>query len=166
MEKNELAIKALAMAKQWHINQKRKYTGNPYFDHLCEVAGLVSPFYGNSPEIISICLLHDVLEDTPLTELDLRTEFNEFICDGVLLLTDPTHGNRAERKKKSRDILRSAPDYIQTIKVADLISNTGSIVTHDPDFAKVYLEEKRLLLNVLTKANPILLQMAHEQIKI
>lgn len=44
----------------------------------------------------------------------------------------------------------------------DLISNTSSIVQHDPKFSVVYLEEKRLLLDMLTKADPQLLQMAKE----
>jgi len=160
-----IARKALVVAQNWHANQKRKYTNNPYFDHLCEVAGLISPFYGNNPDIISIALLHDLLEDTNADELFLRSEFNDFIADGVLLLTDSTEGNRATRKAKSREILANAPDYIQTIKIADLISNTGSIMEHDPEFAKVYLEEKRLLLNVLRKSEPILYGIAYRQVE-
>jgi hypothetical protein len=58
----------------------------------------------------------------------------------------------------------AAPAAAQTIKVADLISNTRSIVAHDPGFAKVYLEEKRMLLEVLTKADPTLLNKAKEQV--
>ncbi|HCP79386.1 MAG TPA: guanosine polyphosphate pyrophosphohydrolase, partial [Pusillimonas sp.] len=54
------------------------------------------------------------------------------------------------------------PGWVQTIKCADLISNTGSIVQFDPDFAKVYLEEKRLLLGVLTKADRRLWTIANE----
>jgi hypothetical protein len=49
---------------------------------------------------------------------------------------------------------------VQTIKCADIISNTSSIVMHDPAFARVYLEEKRLLLERLTEADPRLLALA------
>lgn len=49
---------------------------------------------------------------------------------------------------------------VQTIKVADLIDNTPSIVQHDPDFARVYLREKRDLLNVLTLADQDLVDRA------
>ena len=49
---------------------------------------------------------------------------------------------------------------MQTIKCADLISNTSSIVDHDRVFAKVYLAEKRLTLEVLTAADPRLLDLA------
>lgn len=59
--------------------------------------------------------------------------------------------------------LSNAPAWIQTIKVADLISNTSSIVQHDPKFAVTYLAEKRQLLSVLKKANPLLLEIAWKQ---
>ncbi|HET8688145.1 MAG TPA: hypothetical protein VFM18_16035, partial [Methanosarcina sp.] len=42
-----------------------------------------------------------------------------------------------------------ASPQAKTIKLADLIDNTSSIVEHDKDFAKIYLAEKKLLLEVL-----------------
>lgn len=72
-------------------------------------------------------------------------------------------GNRKERKELSRKRLSAAPQRIQNIKVADLISNTASIVQHDPKFAMVYLEEKRLLLDVLTKADERLIRIARKR---
>ena len=39
------------------------------------------------------------------------------------------------------------------MKLADLISNTRSIVEHDPNFAKIYMAEKALLLKVLVRGN-------------
>ena len=52
---------------------------------------------------------------------------------------------------------------MQTIKCADLISNTSSIVQHDPKFAALYLAEKRELLEVLREADPLLRQLAATQ---
>jgi hypothetical protein len=52
---------------------------------------------------------------------------------------------------------------VQTIKCADLISNTASIALHDPKFAVVYLAEKRALLDVLTQAHPQLRAIAYGQ---
>ena len=82
------------------------------------------------------------------------------VVGGVMDLSDMETGNRAARKAASRARLAAAPSWVQTIKCADLISNTSSIVRHDPEFAKVYLEEKRLLLDVLTKADPQLRDLA------
>ena len=66
-------------------------------------------------------------------------------------------------KRLSRERLARAPGWVQTIKCADLISNTSSIVKHDPVFAKTYLEEKRLLLDVLTMADKRLRELARHQ---
>ena len=50
----------------------------------------------------------------------------------------------------------------QTIKLADLINNTSSIVKHDTKFAKVYLREKALLLDVLTRGDITLWRQAKD----
>jgi hypothetical protein len=78
-------------------------------------------------------------------------------------LTDvskPEDGNRAHRKAMDREHTAAAPAEAQTIKLADLISNSKSIMEHDPAFAKTYLEEKRLLLAVMTKGDRDLHTMA------
>ena len=73
--------------------------------------------------------------------------------------------NRARRKEIDRQRLSQAPGWVQTVKVADMIDNTSTIVEYDPKFAKVYLEEKRLLLAELTSADPLLLEKAKTHIK-
>jgi guanosine-3',5'-bis(diphosphate) 3'-pyrophosphohydrolase len=145
-----------------HKDQKRKYTGNPYSDHLAEVAGIVSTVL-NDEKAIAVAWLHDCVEDQGVS-LDFIDEVFGFdVAVGVSGLSDMEQGNRAERKAASRARLAACSGWIQTIKCADLISNTSSIVMHDPKFAVVYLEEKRLLLEVLTKADPRLLSMARLQ---
>jgi (p)ppGpp synthase/HD superfamily hydrolase len=149
----------MVFACQVHASQRRKYTNNPYADHLAEVAGIISTV-DNSPETIATAWLHDCREDQGVTGEEIEAKFGMRVAVGVSLLSDLETGNRAERKAASRERLASAPDWVQTIKCADLISNTSSIVMHDPKFAKVYLEEKRLLLDVMTKADPRLLDIA------
>jgi guanosine-3',5'-bis(diphosphate) 3'-pyrophosphohydrolase len=87
----------------------------------------------------------------------------------VVALSDPPKveggPNRKARKAQDRVRLSQAPADVQTVKVADMIDNTESIVAHDPKFAKLYLEEKRLLLEVLTKADPKLVTIAKNQVK-
>lgn len=158
----ELAFLAMDFAREAHKDQKRKYTGNPYVDHLAEVAGIVATV--SLAEIaIATAWLHDCAEDQGITHMHLMERFGRRVADGVLFLSDLEIGNRAERKAMSRARLAAAPGWVQNIKCADLISNTSSIVQHDPDFAVVYLEEKRLLLDVLTKADPRLLAIARSQ---
>ena len=160
-----LAYKAMVFAREVHKDQVRKYTGNAYTDHLGEVAGIVATVSNNykfSEEMIAIAWLHDSIEDQGILYKDLVNEFGLAIASGVLQLSDLEQGNRAERKALSRERLSKAPEWVQTIKYADLISNTSSIVKHDAEFAQVYLEEKRLLLEVMDRGNPLLYSLAKE----
>lgn len=157
-----IAFEAMTFAREVHKSQRRNYTNNPYTDHLAEVAGIVATV-DSDVETVATAWLHDCREDQGVTGEEIERRFGMRVAVGVALLSDFEQGNRADRKAASRDRLASAPGWVQTIKAADLISNTASIVQHDPKFAVVYLEEKRLLLDVLTKADPRLLAIAREQ---
>lgn len=161
----DLAIRAMNFARQAHAGHVRKYTGNPYADHLAEVAGIVAAVapFGSMRLMVSVAWLHDCVEDVGVTLDQIKREFGPEVAQGVAGLSDLEQGNRAERKAASRARLAACDGWIQTIKVADLISNTSSIVKHDADFAKVYLHEKRALLDVLTRADPRLVAIASAQ---
>lgn len=143
--------------------QLRKYTMEPYIVHPAEVFTIVSSVASATPEMLAAAWLHDVVEDTGVTIETIRAEFGTEVAELVGWLTDvsrPEQGNRATRKAIDRAHTAMAPAEAQTIKLADLISNCTSIKEHDEAFAKVYFEEKRLLLEVLTKGNPVLLERA------
>lgn len=166
-----LPFMAMEFAREVHKDQVRKYTANPYVDHLAEVAGIVAAVSAEggfhnavgAGTMVAVAWLHDCVEDQGVTVGKLEELFGASVAQAVQLLSDTETGNRAVRKAASRLRLSGAPGWVQTIKVADLISNTSSIVMHDPTFAKVYLEEKRLLLDVLTKADPRLIEIARAQ---
>jgi len=153
----------MQFAREAHKDQRRKYTEVPYWTHLSEVAGIVATVALDTDHAVAVAWLHDAIEDQGVSAATLRDQFGEIIAAGVVLLSDLESGNRAERKRLSRERLAQAPGWVQTIKCADLISNTSSIVQHDPKFAVTYLEEKRLLLDVLTKADPRLVEIARKQ---
>lgn len=169
------AYQAMRFALEVHAAQVRKYTGNPYTDHLAEVAGIVATLdahagrgWPSGPDIslsgmVAVAWLHDSMEDQDVAYETLASLFGDLVANGVRLLSDLETGNRAERKAASRLRLADAPPWVQTIKCADLISNTSSIVKHDPKFAEVYLGEKRLLLDVMKKADPRLRELASAQ---
>jgi guanosine-3',5'-bis(diphosphate) 3'-pyrophosphohydrolase len=162
-----LAYEAMMFAREAHKVQQRKYTGNPYIDHLAEVAGIVAAVADDAmmayDTMIAVAWLHDSREDQGVSGAEIEDRFGMRVAVGVALLSDFEQGNRAERKAASRARLATAPGWVQTIKCADLISNTSSIVKHDPKFAVTYLEEKRLLLDVMTKADPRLVALARAQ---
>lgn len=157
-----LAYEAMMFAREAHAGQVRKYTGAPYTDHLAEVAGIVATVEWASTAL-AVAWLHDVVEDCGVTLAEIDRRFGAMVAIGVSGLSDVETGNRAERKAAGRDRLAACSGWIQTIKCADLISNTSSIVRHDPKFALVYLEEKRLLLEKMTKADPRLRELAMAQ---
>jgi len=157
------AFKAMMFAREVHKDQRRKYTKHPYFDHLAEVAGITASVMEDemyAEEAVAIAWLHDCVEDQSIPIYTLSGEFGHVVSEGVWWLSDTEQGNRSKRKQLARERLAEAPDYIQTIKCADLISNTSSIVEHDPDFAILFLKEMKLLLDVMKSADPRLLKLA------
>lgn len=145
-----------AMAAHAAVGQLRKYTNEPYIVHPAEVAATVAAVPGSTPEMVAAAWLHDVVEDTGCTLTDIHLSFGPEVAALVGWLTDvsrPEDGNRATRKAIDREHTAQAPAEAQTIKLADLISNSRSIMQHDPEFAKTYLAEKQLLLEVMTKGD-------------
>jgi (p)ppGpp synthase/HD superfamily hydrolase len=72
----DLPLFALDFATCEHCQQKRKYTGEPYFNHCDSVARIVAE-YMNDMGMIAAAALHDVLEDTEVTPAELRNAFGE-----------------------------------------------------------------------------------------
>lgn len=145
-----------ALAAHEAVEQKRKYTGEPYIVHPMEVASIVKSV-PHTDEMVAAAYLHDVVEDTGVTIDTIRSVFGDVVAEYVHLLTDPPKGdsglNRKARKAMCKDRLADAPAEVQTVKFADFISNTVSIVERDPSFARVYLEEKRMFLEAMTKGD-------------
>lgn len=162
----DITHNAFAFAMIKHHGQERKYTGEPYIIHPIMVASIVKN-NGGDKNMIAAAFLHDVLEDTDATADQLVHHFNADVANLVIELTDvfvkPEQGNRKQRKLLERARLSEISPRAQTVKLADIIDNTDSIVEHDPNFAKVYLAEIAETLDVLTKGNPKLLEFAKVQ---
>ena len=152
--KSESIKKAIEFAKNAHSGQVRKYTGEPYVSHPIAVSKYLKLWHGESTdEMICAAILHDTVEDTDVTNFDIFTAFGSEVATLVKWLTDiscPEDGNRAARKLKDRLHTRDAPFEAQLIKCADLIHNSKSIIRYDQSFAKVYLKEKRLTLDLMS----------------
>jgi len=162
----DLERKAKEFATHYHasIDQRRKYTFEPYINHPAAVAELVRRV-PHTKAMLCAAWLHDVVEDTPCTLYEILSNFGLEVASLVKELTDvsqPSDGNRAVRKAIDRAHLAKASAAAKTVKLADLIDNTITIVAHDPKFAKVYLAEKALLLEVLGEGDATLMSMAKE----
>lgn len=138
-----------------HGKQPRKYTGEPYAVHPACVARMVAE-KGAPEHAVIAALLHDVLEDTLAKPSEIHTLFGADVLDLVLQVTDVSResdGNRAMRKGIDREHYAKASPWGQSIKLADMIDNTRTILLHDSGFAAIYMVEKRELLKVLTRGH-------------
>lgn len=167
--RTENELKALEFAFKAHQGQKRKYTNEPYITHCIAVADIIKT--NSDPlidQVICAAYLHDTIEDTLVTYEDVISEFDKDVADLVLEVTDvskPSDGNRRARKKKDKEHLANASISGKSIKLADMIHNTQSIVLYDKDFAKVYLREKEELLDVLIGGKQSLMIKAKNLLK-
>lgn len=165
-QNNDLIARARAFASEAHqrIDQRRKYSGQPYATHLKAVADVVAGVT-DSPAAVAAAWLHDIVEDTPATIEDIAGGFGAEVAQLVNALTDvsrPSDGNRKQRKAIDREHLASASPLAKTIKLADLIDNCADICRHDPRFGRVFLDELALLLPVLREGEPRLLRRAEK----
>jgi len=92
----KLTQKAINIAYEAHKNQKDKF-GIPYIFHPMHVAEMMD----TEIECV-VAILHDVVEDTPITFKELEKEFSSDIIEALKLLT----------RDKNRDYM----DYIKAIK--------------------------------------------------
>ena len=160
----DIIQKALEFATKAHEGQKRKWTGEAYINHPVEVMNIVRSV-PHTGEMLCAALMHDCVEDTECSFSDIEDVFGTDVALLVGWLTDvsmPHMGNRTKRKEVDRKHAAKAPPVAKTIKLADLISNSKSILEHDRDFAKVYIKEKELLLEVLTEGDPTLYAQAKD----
>lgn len=160
----DLERKAMVFAFKKHseVNHTRKYSGKHYIVHPAAVAELVRNV-SHTPQMLAAAWLHDTVEDTKATLEQVRKQFGHEVYLLVEMLTDiskPEDGNRKTRKEIDRQHLAKATPEAKTVKLADLIHNSQSIIEKDPGFARVYLREMRDLLEVLKEGDSTLWKRA------
>ena len=99
---------AAAFAAQAHHGTFRKGTQIPYITHPMEAAVIVSGFT-DDPEMIAAALLHDVVEDTGVTEEEIRERFGSRVACLVANETEDKTKSWRERKGATIQHLKSAP---------------------------------------------------------
>ncbi len=149
-----------------HGSQMRKYTPERYIVHPVRVMETCRNF-GGSFEVLAAALLHDVLEDTPVTASKLKdfllTVTHEAsaqtITDLVVDLSDvfvksayPTLNRRARKNRELERFVKAQPDA-HTVKYADIWDNSLEMVEMDRQFAPRYLSESLAILRTADKGN-------------
>lgn len=158
-----------------HADQKRKYTPDSYIVHPVRVMEILKE-YTTDIAILFAALLHDVLEDTPVTKDEIlifllsvtdRTTAERTInlvveLTDVYIKKDYPSLNRRRRKDLEIERISKVSADAQTIKYADIMDNCKEIRKYDPSFAKVFIRECKAQLKVMVKGNPELKQRAVE----
>ena len=129
-----VVMRAADFAARRHIKQKRKgVAGEPYLNHLVEVANLLAEaLEGSDAPLIAAGLLHDTLEDTPTRYEELEAAFGSDIASLVAELTDDKSLPRDERKRRQVETTPSKSVRARLLKIADKISNVRAIASSPP----------------------------------
>jgi (p)ppGpp synthase/HD superfamily hydrolase len=135
----ELLHRATRFAAIAHREQVRKGSDKPtvpYFSHPSMVALLVQR-YGFEDDVIAAALLHDVVEDTPVTEAEVAKEFGSVITAMVHAVSETKlddHGVKLPwdvRKKSKLDKLPAASVGAKAIALADKLHNLHSTLADE-----------------------------------
>lgn len=127
----DLISRAFELARDAHAGQVRE-TGEPYITHPVAVAGILAG-YGLDTDTIVAALLHDAVEDTPLTLEEISREFGDsvgLLIDGVTKLDRIRFDSKEEQQAATirKMVVAMARDVrVLLIKLADRLHNMRTI---------------------------------------
>ena len=128
----ELLDRAIIFAVKAHAGTERRGKGFPYIVHPMEAMAIVATMTSD-PELLAAAALHDTIEDTPVTEEDLRAAFGSRIASLVALESDHLPAGISEeeswhrRKQAAMERLSRAPCDVKIVALGDKLSNMRAI---------------------------------------
>lgn len=131
-EDKKLIRKAFDVAMDAHKDQRRK-SGEAYFFHPIAVAKIVASEIGLGATAIAAALMHDVVEDTPITVEDIEKMFNPKVAQLVEGLTKISkvqkEMNVSMQAENFRKMLLTLHDDVRVIliKIADRLHNMQTL---------------------------------------
>ncbi|MBU4480476.1 HD domain-containing protein [Patescibacteria group bacterium] len=126
----ELIKKAYDFAKKAHEGQFRD-SGDPYFTHVFETAKILAEIH-MGPRVVSAGLLHDVIEDTGVTNEEIKKEFGEkilFLIEGVTKLGKLKYrGLKRHTESLRKFFIATSQDVrVLVIRLADRLHNMETL---------------------------------------
>ena len=127
-----LLDKAICFAVQAHHNTERRGKGFPYIVHPLEAVAIVATITPDQ-ELLAAAALHDVLEDTDITLVDLRREFGEKVAALVEQESDKFVEGVSEedswrtRKQAAIDRIAASSYEAKIVALGDKLSNMRAI---------------------------------------
>ena len=161
-EDKALIEHAYKFAERAHEGLKRK-SGEPYFNHVFATAKNLAEL-GMDATVIASGFLHDVLEDTSVTEEKLRKEFGDEIValvNGVTKLGTVKYKGVERSVENLRRFFVSMADDLRVlvIKLADRLHNIETLGYVRPD------KQKRIALETLELYAPLANRLSMGRLK-
>ena len=149
-EDKKLIRKAFDVAMDAHKDQRRK-SGEAYFFHPIAVAKIVASEIGLGATAIAAALMHDVVEDTPITIEDIERMFNSKVAQLVEGLTKISkvqkEMNVSMQAENFRKMLFTLNDDVRVIliKIADRLHNMQTLDDME-DYKQVKIASETLYI--------------------
>lgn len=134
-----------------HADSGQKYEDQHYEVHLEAVISVFDSFvdtivseddgYVLAGILETAIWLHDILEDTNVTYLDLLELFGKNVADLVMAVTDSPGINRKERKRKTLPKIREYGKYAVAIKLCDRIASVKNCIDTKSNLFNMYAKE-------------------------
>ncbi len=127
----DILNRGYVFAMKAHGAQKRA-SGDPYFSHPLEVAGILTNYKLDADTIIT-ALLHDTIEDTDVTHADIEEQFGPQVArlvDGVTKLTRiEFQSDQAKQAENFRKFVLAMSEDIRVllVKLADRLHNMRTL---------------------------------------
>ena len=138
LDEQGLVEAAYRFAADFHRDQRRR-SGEPYINHPVEVALILAQDLRMDADTICAALLHDTVEDTPVTLDQIRERFGETcasLVDGVTQLTSIEVSSMDEKQAlnlRKMFLAMSRDIRVVIIKLADRLHNMRTLAALAPD---------------------------------
>jgi (p)ppGpp synthase/HD superfamily hydrolase len=133
--------KAINFAKEAHGDQK--YGEHEYSKHLQDVSDVLTRFcldVETYPFLHEAAWLHDTVEDTHISIIDISNNFSNYVSHIVWCVTSDQGDNRKERNSKTYKKIK-LNYYAIILKLADRIANVENCIKTNSDLLKMYKKE-------------------------
>ena len=128
-------LKAAAFAALKHRDQRRKdQAASPYINHPLAVANVLANEVADVTDEVAItaALLHDTIEDTETSPLEIKDAFGTDVLSVVLEVTDDKSLPKKERKRLQVEHASSISHSAKLVKLADKICNLRDMANSPP----------------------------------
>jgi antitoxin component of MazEF toxin-antitoxin module len=153
---DETLTSALLFTSKHHQHQTRKASGEPYLNHLLEVLQTLTHFEPACDENIKIAaVLHDIVEDTPVTIESVDFLFGSKVASIISELTCNSAANSDDKKAALLAQIKMGSMEAKVIKLADVISNV-TLLPQDWSIERItaYVEWCKKVVDVCAAASP------------